>query len=576
MKKIGAKVLAMLLILAVVFGINAAATFYGLSNVQKSGTVVSEQYLPLEIHYGEVTRTVERSMKYINIIALFDNPDLRMGLEGALQGDYAIAQEHLSEMDKLITSIGDTRLREAFDVYQDYAMTTYSMIFEIQTYVDAGDFYGANMYMQEKFQAYVEGAEGLQNELADAMLSGANSTSAQYNDAIKMSYMITIVLAIIFVIAIIIMIIIANVSISKPAKLAGMQLSGIINGIHNNNGDLTGRVNVKSKDEIGVLANGINEFIAQLQAIMTKIQSESSRMQMSVNSINEGIIDSNENVNGVSAIMEELSASMEQVAATVEGLNDNAKLILDKTAEIYNQSESGNELVDEIKDRASSIKERTEASKTNISEVMGMKQSQLMDAIEDSKQVEQITKLTGDILEISSQTNLLALNASIEAARAGEAGKGFAVVADEIRVLADNSRQTANDIQTISDNVIVSVERLVQNANELIEFMNESILTDYDGFFDMSNQYYNDAESVNEIFSRFSESAKDLQDSIESMANGIDGINIAVDESSKGISNAADNTGGLVQAIGDIQRESESNMSISNELQSEVGRFSKM
>ena len=96
---------------------------------------------------------------------------------------------------------------------------------------------------------------------------------------------------------------------------------------------------------------------------------------------------------------------------------------------------------------ADSLAKSADENKRTTDEMVGNIVGTLKKAIEDSKSVERVNELTGEILNISSQTNLLALNASIEAARAGEAGKGFAVVADEIRQLADSSRDTANNIQ---------------------------------------------------------------------------------------------------------------------------------
>ena len=197
----------------------------------------------------------------------------------------------------------------------------------------------------------------------------------------------------------------------------------------------------------------------------------------------------------------------------------------------------------------------------------------LKESIENSRSVSKINELTGQILNIASQTNLLALNASIEAARAGEAGRGFAVVAEEIRVLAENSQQTANNIQAISQQVTKSVEELSDNANEMLTFIDETVLTDYDSFVDVAEKYHTDADSLNSLLDEFFESAHNLETTVTAVVDGIKDINTAVDESASGVSIAAQNTADLVGALQLIKNESDSNLEVSNMLQNEVTRF---
>ena len=174
---------------------------------------------------------------------------------------------------------------------------------------------------------------------------------------------------------------------------------------------------------------------------------------------------------------------------------------------------------------------------------------------------------------ISKQTNLLALNASIEAARAGEAGKGFAVVADEISNLANNSRDTANNIQNISKMVTDAVSNLAANANDMIQFVNDTVLKDYESFVSVAERYRSDANDMDHILQGFSESSKELALTMEDMTNGLDEIALSVEDSAKGVIGATENTGQLVDATKGILKVANNNLQIAAELNEEVNKF---
>ena len=194
-------------------------------------------------------------------------------------------------------------------------------------------------------------------------------------------------------------------------------------------------------------------------------------------------------------------------------------------------------------------------------------------AVENSRSVDKINELTNEILGISSQTNLLALNASIEAARAGEAGRGFAVVADEIRNLAERSKETANNIQQISALVTDAVEDLAQNASGMLEFIDGTVLADYDKLVDVANQYYDDADKLDSMMDVIDNKSGELEENIANINEGIDGINTAVEESAQGVTMVADNTSQLVDMLGNIRLDAENNKEISDELSNEVSMF---
>ena len=367
-----------------------------------------------------------------------------------------------------------------------------------------------------------------------------------------------------------------NRLVSAPAKAASKDLSAIVDKIENNEGDLTVRITTKSKDEIGQLVSGINGFMGQLQGLMQKISSESEKMMESANAVSDQVTESNKSALSVSSAMEELAASMEEVTATLEQVSEGSQAVLDRVMDMNESADSGNETVETIRNRAISMQGETMASKNNAVEMLDGIKGQLEDAVEESKSVAKINELTGNILDIASQTNLLALNASIEAARAGDAGRGFAVVADEIRSLAENSSKTANDIQEISKVVTSAVGKLSASAQKMLDYVGTDVMKDYDAFVDVVNQYEQDANLMSQILSEFVEQAATINQTMQNMNTGIVDVSSAVNESARAISSVADDASLLVDAMVEIQGETEESQRISEELQNEVNRFEKV
>ena len=214
---------------------------------------------------------------------------------------------------------------------------------------------------------------------------------------------------------------------------------------------------------------------------------------------------------------------------------------------------------------------RNNMDKTN--ETIGIILEGLGKAIEDSHSVGQVTSLTDEILNISSQTNLLALNASIEAARAGEAGKGFAVVADEIRGLADSSRETANRIQQINSVVVAAVNNLSDNANELVGYIQNAILPEFEAFVESGVKYRDNASYIENAMQEFTAKTDMLKKNIDEIALSISAITTAVDEGAEGINGAAKSTQNLVEDIVNISDKMNENKVISQTLQKSTHVF---
>lgn len=366
------------------------------------------------------------------------------------------------------------------------------------------------------------------------------------------SYILTAIVIVLLVVAAALIMIIANRIIVVPIQKIAQVINGMIEAIHNNRGNLNERVPVQTKDEIATLASGVNEFLDILQDVIGGVIScgeEINRQQMNVNKVVE---ETNQSANDTSATMEELAASMEEVSATVGYVSDNTREAETSVGEMVDKAVNGTKFAEEIRTRAQELQKLAQDSRATADSMIKGFDVTLNASIEDSRQIEQIGNLTADILGIASKTNLLALNASIEAARAGEAGKGFAVVADEIRQLADSSKETAGNIQQISESVVKAVMTLAENAGNLVKFINDQVMPDYEILERTGEQYLNDSITVDQIMSEMRQSMENIGSMMRMVAESNENITKNVRESAQGVGGVVDNTAALAENMKDI------------------------
>ena len=361
-----------------------------------------------------------------------------------------------------------------------------------------------------------------------------------------------------------------------PLLKTQKEITNIIEDIDKREGDLTRRVSVHANQEVAAVGNGINVFMDKLQDIFKVIVNNSTRMESVVGEVRDSVVTSNGSVSDLSALTEELSATMEEMSANASLINTNTESVKQEVDQIAERTSEINAYTREMKEHADSMeasaRENMESTGAKVNEILTV----LNQAIEDSKSVNQVNSLTDDILNIASQTNLLALNASIEAARAGEAGRGFSVVATEISQLAAASQEAANRIQQINRVVTEAVGNLTEHSNGLVQYMNDSILPEFEAFVDAGSAYREKATPIETSMGDFTEKTEVLKKTMAEIADSINTIAHAIEEGVKGVSSAADSTQVLVGDMEDITRHMDENQHIAADLKRETEVFKKL
>ena len=329
--------------------------------------------------------------------------------------------------------------------------------------------------------------------------------------------------------------------ITKPIK----SLTQVINDISelklNSNHEIP-----LTNDEIGKMGHAVVGMREQLIKIVTELNNISEQLVGDANMLSEISEKVNQASTDNSATNEELAASMEETSASTEMVSSNIINMKGNVINVVDKIKEGSSLTTGLMVKTNEINEHTKSASDETIKVYGSIRETANEAIEMAKEVDKINELATSIKDIAGQTNLLSLNASIEAARAGEAGRGFAVVAGEIGKLAAQSTDTSADIVTIVGQVNASVDTLTKCLVGALEFLETKVMSDYKEFMTSSDEYNSVAKEIESFMNIANEQVLELEAGIANIADTIEGISEAVNESSIGVSDIAGKTTDVV------------------------------
>lgn len=550
----------------------AGVSLYSMTAVQKESNQISGEGVRATICMDEINLAFANTQKLTLALCAEPSKDLYEYVASQLteyQSNVDSYEKELLAMDHYFTADDIQLMNETFDLLTEAQGTTVELMQTAMAGDSAAAVAKANSVMTEWSDTIAVNMDTLISRNDELVKQNIQEQKDLYNQNMILSL---ILLAISFVAFVMVVVVIIK-TVVKPLRKQTSELTEIIDEIKGGHGNLTKRVTVKSMDEIGQSSIGINHFIETLQNIMSNIISNSNVLDGVVGNVASSVAASSDNANDISAIMEELSATMEEVSATTNSVSENTTAAEGKVQKMADQTKVMSQYAQDMKKRATELEHTATENMNNTNEMIGEITTEMNQALENSKSVEKVAQLTADILNISSQTNLLALNASIEAARAGEAGKGFAVVADEIRQLADSSRETANNIQTINEQVIEAVQGLVVSSEKIVGYINENILPDYRAFVQGGQQYNDDATHIDNTMAEYASEAQDILATMMEMTEAIEGISRAVEESANGVTDAATNIDSLVQSMSTVNGQMEENSTVAKNLKEESAAF---
>lgn len=565
-------ILVPVLLLGIVSILSNVLAVVNVRNVDNTATVIAEDYLNAITDLDTIAQTTKdvHTLALSHIVAT--DFETMTSVVSEIEKEEAVIDEAMADYEKYITS--------------DMTSTYTKMLEDYESFKDSVMVLLAQSANQKTKDAYAtangivaDGSRVLDEDISAMISSFQSSARAEkelLNKGFNMAIISSVIVIAISIVAVIIAIFIVLRYVIHPVIKAESELEEIIEGINNRQGDLTRRITVYSQDEIGSLSQGINAFIEHLQNIFAVISTNSESMDKVVDDVLGSVRTSNESASDLSALTEELSATMQEVANSAGAINKHTEAVRNEVDGMAEKSRQINDYSKSMKAHADVMEQNArtnmDETKAKVDEIL----SALNKAISDSQSVDQVNTLTDEIMSIASQTNLLSLNASIEAARAGDAGKGFSVVAGEIGSLAENSRQTAGNIQKINSVVVEAVHNLADSANNLVDYMQNSIMPEFAKFVEDGAKYKDNANYIESVMNDFTDTTEGFKDAFTEIAESISNITAAIDEGVTGVSSAAENTQTLVNDLDIISKRMDENQRIVAELDDETAIFKQI
>lgn len=556
-------------VMGIMLIVSSLISVTSLKNVNREAREISDVYLEGISQLGDIRSIVKdlHTTALSHIVATDSNTMISLvetvcEMENSLVEELEAYKPYLQEGDEAVYD----EILAQYEISKDAIAAMMALSADTQ---NAAAFEIANTTLKDSTDVMNEQINTLVEHARQSSDDARENLSGVYASAFSTSMVIAITGIALLVLAFLVI----QWRILSPIARTEKSLADIMNDIDNRQGDLTKRVKLYRRDEIGSLGGGINAFIEKLQSILKMVTESTVQMNGIAEEVSSSLEKSNGSVTELSAVTEELAATMTEVGRNAGIINENAVLvssdvsaIAGKTSEISDYSKKMKKHADQIE---TSARETMVSTGDKVREIMAV----LSKAIEESESVNQVNTLTQDILSIARQTNLLALNASIEAARAGEAGKGFAVVAGEISRLAEDSQNTAGRIQQINNIVVTAVHNLSEHANGLTAYLNDAILPEFEGFVTAGEEYRKNASYIESVMDEFVNKTDKLNESVTEIAESIESISRAIDEGVNGVASTADSMQTLAMEVDEVSRKMDENQEIAGSLKKETEIF---
>ncbi len=311
----------------------------------------------------------------------------------------------------------------------------------------------------------------------------------------------------------------------------------------------------KTNSEVEEIRYLLTELESRVLDTIHKTKDESRLIRDKMTSASQKITGINDSISEINAAMHRTESGIQSQTESIRNIDEICGNVMLTTDSFTEDTIQMSERTDEIIGRVKAMVPEILSNKKHAVDVTTRTRAELEEALKGIQVIEQIVNVASAIQGIATQTNLLALNASIEAARAGEAGRGFAVVADEINSLASTTGSEIEKVNALTSEVTANVNELSKVSNQIIQFLTDNVLKDYDNLETLANNYMEDANYYSEISKDLGSGAKNVSTAVSEINKVLERINSAQQELGDAVHDISGNMQSITQSSTNVSDE---------------------
>lgn len=501
----------------------------GVTSIQKIGTAIDDMYNQSVVPLSLLTDLTDDIMSAKGDLwqALAD-PEEAQGAMQKMQERFAAADDSIKSLEGQEMSPREKELLATFKKeYSEYV----SWCTEVKGLIDAQRFEEAELLV---IAGDLEKGKAIRNTLREFVQEQTTASNTLKDNNLQVAKKSTVQISVIALIALLLSIFcglfIAGM-IAKAISLIVARAETMADGDFST--DLRSDF-LERRDEMGDLGRAFNDMIHKIRNMISNVQVASSDVASASEELHAAGQNIAASVQEISASTEEISAGMQEVSSSTEEVNASMQEISAALTEVNDEAQNSLKNARDVEKQALEVQKNADKSQQSAIGMYENIKQKLVQAIDDARVVEQISGLALNIAGIADQTNLLALNAAIEAARAGEQGRGFAVVAEEVRKLAEDSSAEVEGIQSLTKQVQDSIGILITYSNDLLEFINQDVVSDYSLMVEIGGQYKDSSDQTAAQSAQISQSVGQVMDSVSQINQAVEATAATMEQSAAG------------------------------------------